>query len=332
MRYAFRLAAALALLLLTAWPALAQQRGELFYEDETGRLDRAAVERAAQPLRDRGYAVAVYMTENGSRANFNSRMEADHLKEPTGNNFLTYVVAIYVSLDPKESYIQAGDDFNAALATRLGDQTNGEIIRSTRLNPGLAAGDYTRGFVDALGAIDQAVVNPPDPTGGVDIDPTPVVVGVVGVGAALAGAGAIAARRRRTLALQGARERYTVAQREAGAAIADTGQAIENTAAKAQYDNVSYGSDDVQRLAALQQTVVASFAEAQQLFDQAGERFNQQAKPQRADYDAATKSYMQVGERVKGVRGQLEQVDALRRELDGLAQQAPAEIDRAKKA
>ncbi|MBC8075562.1 MAG: hypothetical protein H7Y32_05755, partial [Chloroflexales bacterium] len=165
MRKMLRLAAALALLLLTTWPALAQQRGELFYEDETGQLDRAAVERAAQPLRDRGYAVALYMTQDGSRADFNRRMDADNLKEPTGNNFLTYMVAIYVALDSRESYIQAGDDFNAALATRLGEQTNGEIIRTTKLNPGLSSGDYTKGFVDALGAIDLAVANPPDPTG-----------------------------------------------------------------------------------------------------------------------------------------------------------------------
>ena len=332
MRNLFRLAAALALLLFTAWPALAQQRGELFFEDETGRLDRQAVESAARPLLDKGYVVAIYLTEDGTSDDFSRRMEADHLKEPTGNNFLTYMVAIYVALGPKQSYIQSGDDFNAALATKLGDQTNADIIRTTKLNPGLSSGDYTKGYVDALGAIAQAVANPPDPTGGVSIDPTPVVVGVLGAGGVLAGAGAIVARRRRTLAVQSARERYTRAQREAGAAIADTGQALDNTAAKAQYDKVSYAPDDVARLAAIGQRVAASFTQAQQLFDQTGERFNQQAKPQIADYDAAAKAYAQVQEQVTTTRQQLDEADALRRELDGLAQRVPEEIDRAKKA
>jgi hypothetical protein len=327
-----RLAAALALLLLTAWPALAQQRGELFYEDESGQLDRAAVERAARPLLERG-VVAVYMVdEGGGESDFIRRLEEDGLKQRGADRLIANMVAVYVSLSPRYSAIRGGDDFNAALGTELGGQTNAEIIRSNELNPGLASGDFTKGFVDALTAIEGAAASPPDPSGGINIDPTPIVLGLLGAGGAAVGAGALVARRRRALALQGARERYTIAQREAGAAIADTGQAIENTAAKAQYDRVSYGADDVARLAAIQQRVTAGFAEAQQLFDQAGERFNQKAKPQIADYDAAATAYKQVGEQVAAVRAQLDEADALRRELDGLAQQAPGEIDRAKKA
>jgi hypothetical protein len=272
------------------------------------------------------------VNEGGGENDFIRRLEEDGLKQRGADRLIANMVAVYVSLSPRYSAIRGGDDFNAALGIELGGQTNAEIIRSNELNPGLASGDFTKGFVDALTAIEGAAASPPDPSGGIDIDPTPIVLGLLGAGGAAVGAGALVARRRRALALQGARERYTTAQREAGAAIADTGQAIENTAAKAQYDRVSYGADDVARLAAIQQRVTGGFAEAQQLFDQTGERFNQKAKPQIADYDAAATAYKQVGEQVAAVRAQLDEADALRRELDGLAQQAPAEIDRAKKA
>jgi hypothetical protein len=158
------------LLLLLATPALAQS-GRLIYHDDAGMLDRSRVQSAAQPLINRGATVAVYAEDSGGDAAFQQRLEQDGLAN--GPSIRTDVIAIFVSLQDRYSAIRFGDQWNAALSTN----DNYEQIRQNELNPGLSASSFTNGFVNALNAIDQAIVSPPTVGGGTEINfnPTPLV-------------------------------------------------------------------------------------------------------------------------------------------------------------
>jgi uncharacterized membrane protein YgcG len=155
-----RLIAPLAVLLVLATPALAQS-GELIYHDEAGKLDRARVEQAAQPLIARGARVAIYTvdssTDSDGENDFLQRLEEDGLA--SGGSVDPNLVAIYVSFNPRYAEIRGGDHWNEGLKTN----NNIDTIRREALNPGLAADDTTGGFVEALRAINSAIENPLNP-------------------------------------------------------------------------------------------------------------------------------------------------------------------------
>lgn len=328
MKHLIRLGAVLALLLLLALPALAQS-GSFVFHDTTGQLNRSQIQQAAQPLVRQGAKVAVYMVGSGGGADdFTERLTSDGLLRSglTDSN----AVAIYVSTNPRYSAIRYGDNWNQALGTN----NNYDTIRNNILNPGLSSGDFTKAFVNTLGAVANAITHPPQAGGGttVNVNLVPVVVGAVGVAGVVGGGSLLLRRRRAQQTLADARGRFTEAKQAAGAAIADMGRALNDARDKAQFDKVSYGPADVQQLSVIQNTVEQNFAQAQVQFDDTGEAFERKANPTIADYDTGAEAYKQVQQHVAELRTQLGQAEELRRELDGLARQAPAEIDRAKKA
>jgi hypothetical protein len=130
--------------------------GRFFYHDDANKLDQPTIERAAQSLVDRGAQVAVYtVSSDGGPDEFLQRLEQDGLY--SGGGVHPTLIAIYVSFSPRYSEIRGGDNWNNALKTN----NNIDAIRHNELNPGLVAGDYTSGVVNALVAIDQGIKSNP---------------------------------------------------------------------------------------------------------------------------------------------------------------------------
>jgi hypothetical protein len=327
----FRFICAVILLLLLATPALAQN-GRLVYRDDAGKLDRSRVQSAAQQLTNRGATVAVYTANSGGDAAFRSYLEQDGLA--SGSSIRSDVIAIFVSLQDRYSGIRFGDQWNAALATN----DNYEQIRTDALNAGLSSTSFSDGVVSALNAIDQAIADPPSAGGGteVNINFTPLVLGGIFLALLFVG-GPLLWRgfsKRRAVAQAYARARQSAedARRQAGAAIADMGQAMKNAQAKAEYDQVSYPAAEVQELARTQGVAEAQFVKAQEQFDKTGEALAAKREPTQAEYQSATSSYGAVAQLVEQARVSLEQAESRRAELDKLNAAAPGEIDRSKKA
>jgi hypothetical protein len=325
-----RLIAAAILLLLLATPALAQS-GRLIYHDDANKLDSSRVQRAAQPLINRGATVALYAENTGGDAAFQQRLEQDGLA--SGSSIRSDVIAIYVSLD-RYSAIRFGDQWNDALST----DNNYERIRTSDLNAGLSANSFSDGFVNALGAIDEAIANPPTAGGGTQINFnfTPLVLGVIFLVLLFVG-GPIVWRsisKRRAIAQAYARARQAAedARKQAGAAIADMGQEMRNAQEKAQYDQVSYPAAEVEQLSRIQSTAEAQFVKAQEQFDQAGEALATKREPTQEAYQAAASTYTAISAQVEQARSTLAQAESRRAELDKLNAAAPGEVERAKKA
>lgn len=322
-----RIIIAAALLLLLVVPALAQ--GRVIIDDPGGRLDRAAVERAARPLINRGAAVAIYVVDSGGQDDFVERLIDDGLAR-SDRVLLSNVVGIYVAVNDRFSSIAYGDQWSDALAVN----DNYEVIRQGDLNPGLSDGDYTGGVVAALGAIDEAIRNPPVPGGGTSInfDPTPIVLGVGGLAAAGAGGYYVLRRRRVAQTRAGAAQRLKDAREGAGALIADLGRRFKDAGEKAKFDKVSYAPADVARVQGLQQKASARFVKLQEQFDDAGEQLERYEKPTNEQMEQAAVAYDQVKAEAQQAGEELKAVEALRAKLDEAARSAREEIDRAKKA
>ncbi len=325
MRYLFRLAAAVAIALLLAAPALAQ--GQVLIRDAGGRLDAGDVQRAARPLVNKGATVAVYVVDNGDGDDFIERMIDDGLVRSDGA-MLTNVIAIYVAVNDRYSEIAYGDEWGKALAVN----NNAEAIRVSDLNPGLSAGNFTRGIADALTAIDDAIENPPVPGGGVNVDTFPIAAGLAGIAAAGGGAYLISKRRRAAKARAAAQQRLKDAREGAGAIIADLGRRFNEAAEKARYDQVSYTAADVQRLSQMQSAAVGRFVKVQEQFDAVDEQLERYEKPTNEQLAAAAAGFDQVKAEAQAVSEELQAVEQLRAELDERARVAREELDRAKKA
>jgi hypothetical protein len=324
--------ALLILLVLLAAPVLAQS-GKLLLHDDARQLNQGQVQRAAQPLVDRGAQVAIYTVASGGGADdFLQRLERDGLASNGTVN--PSLIGIYISFSPHYSEIRAGDRWNAALKTN----NNIDAIRNNELNPGLAAGDPTAGVANALKAIDQSIASPPRAGGGttVNVNFVPLVLGAIVLVALLFVGPAIwrSYSKRRTAAqeLASVRESSQQSRRQAGAAIADMGQALSSDREKAQYDKISYAAADVEQLAEWQGAAEQQFARAQDHFDKAEEALAAKREPTIADYQASATLYGQIAAEVAAAREPLDRAEARRRELDQLNTQAPGAVDRAKKA
>ncbi|MGB9752681.1 chromosome partitioning protein ParA [Roseiflexus castenholzii] len=329
-----RKAGALALLtlLLAVLVASALAQSNPTIVDETGDLDVAAVQRAARPLVDRGARVGVFLVQRGGEDDALHQYQRAGLA--SGGNINTDVIAIYVSFDPRYSEIAYGDRWNAALRTN----NNVETIRQNQLNPGLASSNATRGVVDALTAIERSIASPPTPAGGttVNIDPVPIVGGVIFL-VLLAVAGPMLwsgfqKRRAAAKAQETARTAMDEARRLASSAIVDLSQALRDAQEKAKFDRVSYAEADVRQLATMQGDIEQQFARLQERFAETEKSLVLRKTPAQADYEAATQQYRQIAQEANAVRERLVQVEARRAELDRIAQAAPDEVDRAKKA
>ncbi len=326
-----RMLALLALFLtVLVSPVLAQSNPTIV--DETGNLDVAAVQRAAQPLVARGAQVGIFLVQRGGEDDALRRYQRAGLA--SGNAINPDVIAIYVSFDPRYSEIAYGDRWNAALRTN----NNSETIRQNQLNPGLASGNATRGVVDALTQIERSIAAPPVPAGGttVNINPVPIVAGVIFL-VLLAVAGpmlwsSFQKRRRAAQALQASRTAAEEARRTTSSVIVDFSREVRNAQEKAKFDRVSYAETDARQLATLQSEVEQRFARLQEQFAGVEKSLVVRQKPGQTDYDAATQQYRQIAQEVNALREQLAQVEARRAELDRIAQAAPGEVDKAKKA
>lgn len=317
------------LLVVLVTPALAQSNPTIV--DETGNLDVAAVQRAAQPLVDRGARVGVFLVQRGGEDDALRRYQRAGLAGGGAINADT--IAIYVSFDPRYSEIAYGDRWNAALRTN----DNVETIRQNQLNPGLASGNATRGVVDALTAIERSIASPPVPAGGttVNIDLVPIVAGVIFL-VLLAVAGPMLwsgfqKRRAAAKALAAARAATEEARRLASSAIVDLSRALRDAQDEAKFDRVSYAEADVRQLATMQSEVEQQFARIQERFAEAEKSLVLRKTPVQADYEAATQIYRQMAQEANVVRERLAQIEAHRTELDRIAQAAPGEVDKAKK-
>ena len=315
-------------LLLTVTTALAQ--GRLVVVDEPGLLDQGQIAQAAQSLLDRGAVVAVYMVANGGQADFTRRLASVELER---NGLLDdNVIAIYVALNDNGGYseLAAGSRWDSAL-TGANDL---EVIRETQLNPGLVAGNFTDGFVNALRAIDQAIASPTAPATGTTGRRNffvPVLLVVLVLLGMFGGWAVFRRRRAATQALSAARQQADDQRRDVGVTLADIGRLLRMADEKAQFDRLSYTPADVQRLSEMQQQVQRQFVAVQARFKQVGDTLEQQASPTIADYDQAQQGYTEVQQLVTALHEQLEQLNARRVELDNLAAQASETIDSAKK-
>jgi hypothetical protein len=144
-----------------------------------------------------------------------------------------------------------------------------------------------------------------------------VLGGVLALTAITLVAAPILRRRRETAtALSTARAQAGQMRREAGAAIADLGQRMENARAKAQYDGFSYAPADAQRVQALQRDAEQLFADAQAAFDAAEEQERLAQNPQAGDYERIAGQYGQGRELTQQAAGALSKAEQLRATLD----------------
>jgi F0F1-type ATP synthase membrane subunit b/b' len=332
----------LALLLALVLPALAQ--GSLIVRDDASFLDRSQVERAAQPLVNRGAIVAVYAANSGTSSEFDRRLAQDQLLR--SGKVPKNLIAIFVSLKDRYSSIRYGDDWAPALASRY------ESIRTDQLNKGLSATSFTSGVVSALGAISTAVGSGsssssgssggvPSSSGGATApsggSSSPWnLLGCVGI-LALLGGGAwfwqrSSASRAAAAVVSGARDAAEEARKRAGAAVSDLAQHIREARDRAQFDRVSYPAEDAAEMAAMQQDAEQRFVQIQERFSATEDAIKQKAQPGEADYQQATASYSALPNLADDVRALLDQIQARRNELDKAGASAPQDVDRAKKA
>ena len=321
-------------------PVLAQ--GTITFRDEVGELDQDRVERAAQPLVDRGAQVGIYLLNSGTANDVIPILQQDGLADGEGIGFDT--IAIFVSLDDRYSEIAYGSRWVDEL------EAGGRVdtIRDDQLNAGLQAGDFTAGFIDALEAVDQTIASPPPAgdtgtgggTGTGSATAAPIGAGTLawcaGILAFLVGGPAVwfglSKQRKAKQALATAQQRYENARREAGNAIADLAKVVNDARDKAAYDTFSYPEADVAQLTEWQQEADIQFVKAQKLFDQVGETLTAQSKPTETDYQKGVDTYAQVIQLANEVQTPLDKAQQRRAELDKLNAAAPGEVNRAKKA
>jgi hypothetical protein len=312
----------LVLLLLLAAPALAQ--GRVIVDDPTGSINETTVEQAASNLVSKGATVVVLVSENtGSdpQAYARQRLSANGIQaNPLDPSAIVYLVA----LDLRNVFIYYGADWNATLGPTY------ETIADRDMIPQMARGNVTEGIVAGINGTVAAIDNPP---GSTSSDFLAWLIGLPIVGGLILFLWrGFSKRRAAAQVLASARESAEQSRRQAGAAIADMGQALVVAREKAQYDKISYATADVEQLTKWQSTAEQQFVAAQEHFDSAEEALAAKRQPAVADYQANTALYGQVVAEVAAAREPLERAEARRRELDQLNAQAPGTIDQAKKA
>jgi len=304
-------------------------QGQLVIFDPAGRLNKPAVQTAADPLLRRGAQVAVYVVDSGGEADFERRLIADGLARSDGA-VPSMLIAIYVAVNDRYSAIWFGDEWSDALAVN----DNYELIRTDKLNPGLSDGDFTRGVTSALTAIEAAIVNPPRPGGGITIntDLTPVVIGGLGLaGVAAAGVGVYQLRRRQKTR-QAAERRLRDARERIGTLIVQLGQRFNSSLEKAKFDRLSYPPVAVAELEQMQEVVHKAFADLKVTFDEIGEQLEREAKPSVQRLERAATAYEQLQAKASEVTGHLDALDQRRAHYEALMRQAQEDVSRAKKS
>lgn len=313
-------------------PPLALAQGSPVIVDEPGMLSESAVEQAAAPLERRGARVAIYLLDSAGAAECDSRLQADGLRNTSGQ-VRNELIAICVGLPPNPySSIIHGDEWSDALMRQVNGEPNWEIIRREVLNPQLSAGDFTQGYVDTLLAIESAIQNPPAET---PISTAPIgwAIGgaaALGVGAAV-GVPAMRRRRRAQLALKAAKERYETSRNGAGSAIADFGQYMKTAEEKAKFDKVSYPAAEVAQLEGLMRQGREGLRAAQERFDDVEEALQGKREIRKEEYEQAAAGYDSVTETATTARASVAEAEKIRAELDALRRQADDNLGTLKK-
>jgi hypothetical protein len=152
----FLLLALIALLLLTGCTTRAASPGRLFVSDETERLRKLEVAKAAGPLVQRGAEVVVIIVERGDNSGDDLTRRLATIS-PQGHSshhrIVPDAIAIYVSYEPRYSELRAGKNWSDAL-------TNDVLtdIRTKTLNPALRKDNVTNGVVETLRHFESALV------------------------------------------------------------------------------------------------------------------------------------------------------------------------------
>ncbi len=316
--------------------ALAQSQSVII-DDQAEVLDDARVTTAAQPLVKEGAQVVVITVQSAGGdglAYLNQRLRSLGIASDT-NNLPASTLVYYVAMDDRLSYIYGGSQFRTALADQV------ETLRQDYLNPGLAAGNPTRGFVDVLQGTAKIISNPVAArTESSDSGSGSGLIWLV----ALVAVGALAffvvpsLLNRRSQSKQAGdvlaqtRARFDASRKSAGAAIADLGRQMEDASAKQKFDSVSYPSTQAQELARRHTAALQKFRDIQVKFDDVEERMAAMPQPRVIDLEAAAGAYDEIKQHAQAISADLNEMDVLRKELDKIAAQVPQEVDRAKKS
>jgi uncharacterized membrane protein YgcG len=130
--------------------------GSLMLDDETGSLERAALEAAATPLLARGARVVIIVAARGDEtgADLAGRLDAAGLLE--GGQVAPDALVLYVSYAPRYSELRAGTRWSRRLpATALRE------ARTTLLNPALRDDQLAQGLAATLQALEARIASPP---------------------------------------------------------------------------------------------------------------------------------------------------------------------------
>lgn len=140
------------LLAATTLSAFSREPFGLAIVDESGRLERAALEKAARPLLARGAAIAVVLVRQGGRQD--AVKQLSQLGLLSGSQISPSGLFLYVSLEPHYSELRAGARFSDELPAGQLEQ-----IRNQTLNPQLRAEHYQQSFDDSLGELERRLAH-----------------------------------------------------------------------------------------------------------------------------------------------------------------------------
>ncbi len=303
-------------LVATLWLLLASvavaQSGSVQIIDPDGLLggQQSAVQEAAEQLAAEGAQVIVVVagpaagtTATAADQYLNTILSQNNLA-PSQTQLRPDQIVFYVAPSAERTGFRFGQRWIETL------QPVTDSVQSQQMNPRFASGDLVGGLVAGINAT-RTTINPPT-------SPFVYVLGGVLALTAISLVVAPVLRRRRetAAALSTARDQAAQMRREAGAAIADLGQRMENARAKAQYDAFSYAPADTQRVQALQRDAEQLFADAQAAFDAAEEQERLVQNPQTRDYEQIAGQYAQGRELTKQAAAALSKAEQLRATLD----------------
>ncbi len=313
-----------ALLVLPNTHALAQSGGFVCQNTSSNSLDCDQIEQAAQPLIARGAQVAVYLTDTGDDTgqDFLQRLSSDELGFADQDRVQPELIGIYVSMQPRYAELRVGDNWTSAL--NPGDSLT--RIRTEQLTPALRDGEYTRGYVDSLKALETTIAgrsgNAPEnssiPTGA-----------LVGIGLAGLAGGGYAARRWKKKRDELEQQRWHVddARQKANSAIIEVSQALQKEKDLAEYDLVTYSVANARTLAEQRQIAEQRFVELQEHYARHVEHL-EQAAPGLAMYEDMTSSFKNTHSQATELLPTLKANMQLRQQLDQQNQQVGTEFER----
>ncbi|MBA3946440.1 MAG: TPM domain-containing protein [Herpetosiphonaceae bacterium] len=306
-------------LLLLVWSLLIVQAvaaaGTVKIDDPDNLLGsrRSDVDHAAQQLAAKGADVVVMVVRNdgGNPAvpssdlpYINQRLATTGIGGAT-NNLPGNTILFYRS---PESQL-TGIYYVPAYKSKL-DPAVGSIFNNT-MRPLFTSNNLAGGLVAGIDAVRTTLYPPTSPF-------TYGVIGIVVLSAlALLIGPQLSKRRVAATALADARSQVQTARNAAGAAIADLGQLLRTAQEKAQYDKLSYGPADLERITEFQSRGEQVFVEAQSSFDQAElDQNNADAQPTVATYQHVAQEYEHSRALTEQAAAAIQEAERLRATLD----------------